>query len=72
MGETISVEVKASQEETSSLLEKVLNGDRLAADLLAFEVHKDIEIETIKTVLPHGKFDIDLSSLGVWIDPIGW
>lgn len=66
------MEVKASQAETSCLLEKVLNGDRLAADLLALEVHKDIEIEAIRTAVPQGTFELDLSTLGLWIDPIGW
>lgn len=72
LGETICVEVKATQDQTSALLEKVLNGDKQAAELLALEVHKDIEIDTIRTVAPRGDFDIDLSNLGVWIDPIGW
>lgn len=72
LGESICVEVKASEDETSSLLEKVLNGDRLAANLLAIEVHKDIAIETIRTLVPNGNFELDLTNLGVWIDPIGW
>lgn len=72
MGETICVEVKATQDETSCLLEKVLNGDRLAAGLLATEVHRDIEKETINITLPKTNFQMDLNNLGVWIDPIGW
>lgn len=64
--------MKASEAETSCLLEKVLNGDTKAANLLAVEVHKDIEIETITSNIPELDFEIDLEILGVWIDPIGW
>ncbi|XP_074032748.1 inositol polyphosphate 1-phosphatase isoform X2 [Leptinotarsa decemlineata] len=70
LGQEICVEVMPSQQETSNLLEKVLNGDRIAAELLAAEVHKEIELAEINTTIPQQDFCIDLTELGVWIDPI--
>ncbi|XP_018572429.1 inositol polyphosphate 1-phosphatase [Anoplophora glabripennis] len=69
LGEKICVEIKNTEEETSNLLETVLNGDHIAATLLAAEVHKEIHIEDIKTNLTE-KFHIVLEKLGIWIDPI--
>ncbi|XP_050510899.1 inositol polyphosphate 1-phosphatase [Diabrotica virgifera virgifera] len=70
LGEKICVEVKPSEEETSTLLEIVLNGDHLAATLLAAEVHRDLNIESIKTDVPETEFNVNFEELGVWIDPI--
>lgn len=73
MGETICVEVKTNETETAEMLEKVLNDDKTAANLLAAEVHKEIDIETINTAkLPDNcDLNINLNDLGIWIDPIG-
>lgn len=48
---------------------KVLNGDSVAAELLAEEVHKtvDTNMESIPE-LPDG---LNYSNMGIWIDPIG-
>ncbi|CAG9863153.1 unnamed protein product [Phyllotreta striolata] len=70
LGDKIRVEVKPTEEDTSNLLEMVLNGDQQAASRLASEVHRNLEIDSIKTDVPQKNFDIDLSKLGVWIDPI--
>lgn len=71
MGEEIAVEVKPSLDETSALLEKVLNGDEVAAKILATEVHKTVDIGDIRTRIPERDFQINLEKLGIWIDPIG-
>ncbi|XP_056634903.1 inositol polyphosphate 1-phosphatase isoform X1 [Diorhabda sublineata] len=70
LGEKICVEIKHNEEETSNLLEIVLNGDHIAARLLAGEVHKHLNIEDINTDVPHEPFDVKFNELGIWIDPI--
>lgn len=72
LGESITVEVKADKDSTAVLLSKVLNGDAVAADLLADEVHKVVPLEDVNladSTLPH-KVDLPVEHLGVWIDPI--
>lgn len=48
---------------------KLLNGDAVAAELLAEEVHKDVTcmMENIPE-LPEG---FNFSKMGIWVDPIG-
>lgn len=70
LGEKICVEIKHNEEETSNLLEIVLNGDHVAATLLAAEVHRDLNIEDINTDVPSKKFGVNFDELGIWIDPI--
>ena len=74
LGESITVEVRPTQDETSALLAKVLGGNAAAAHLLAQAVHADV---ATPPVLPEGvrlllsEVDIDLGNVGVWIDPLG-
>lgn len=73
LGETITVEVGSSLEKTAELLRKVLDDDPTAAELLSREVHKDIMLNDVAIEsknLPTD-FEIDISDLGIWIDPIG-
>lgn len=72
MGESIVVEVCPTIEETTQLLAKVMGSDIATAELLANEVHKDVQCLDIPMIaeLP-SDFDIDISDLGIWIDPIG-
>lgn len=72
LGETITVEVKETEAETAELLCKVLNGDKNAANLLAMEVHKTIEMDDINSQIS-GCLDLNIpvKDLSVWIDPIG-
>ncbi|GAB0092445.1 inositol polyphosphate 1-phosphatase [Sergentomyia squamirostris] len=69
LGETITVEVGDSLEETANLLEKVLYGNKLVADLLAGEVHRDITTEDAAKI---EGLDVEISSadVGIWVDPI--
>ncbi|XP_043252489.1 inositol polyphosphate 1-phosphatase [Colletes gigas] len=71
MGESIVVEVCSTIEETTRLLAKVMGSDIDTAELLASEVHKDVQFLDVPVVaeLPLD-FDIDISDLGIWIDPI--
>ncbi|KAF4533199.1 hypothetical protein B566_EDAN001741 [Ephemera danica] len=69
LGESISVQVQDLEEETSALLCKVLDGDKKAADLLAKEVHQDVQVNDILNNLKSHN-DLPLDTLGIWIDPI--
>ncbi|KAF3429517.1 hypothetical protein E2986_01860 [Frieseomelitta varia] len=71
MGESIVVKVCPTIGETTQLLAKVMGSDIATAELLATEVHKDVQFLDIPMVaeLPLG-FDIDIYDLGIWIDPI--
>ncbi|XP_059621328.1 inositol polyphosphate 1-phosphatase [Phlebotomus argentipes] len=69
LGETITVQVGDSLEETANLLEKVLNGNKLVADLLAAEVHRSVvtdEAQSIEGV----EGEISPADVGIWVDPI--
>jgi len=76
LGEKICVKVCASQEETSELLKKVLDGNEAAADILAKVVHSEFSEESEVANLLGEKFtelpdeEGDVSDLGIWIDPI--
>ncbi|XP_033334491.2 inositol polyphosphate 1-phosphatase [Megalopta genalis] len=71
IGETIIIKVCSTIEETTELLAKVMDSDITTAELLAIEVHKDVEFFDIPMVtkLPLD-FDINIDDLGIWIDPI--
>ncbi|XP_014869935.1 inositol polyphosphate 1-phosphatase [Poecilia latipinna] len=68
LGESVTVTVCSTEEETAKLLATVLDGDRTAASLLARAVHQDpatIEASTDGLTVP-----LKPSELGIWIDPI--
>lgn len=69
LGETANIEITETIAETSECLLKLLNGDNVAAELLAEEVHKDVSsvLDNIPD-LPEG---FNFSNMGIWIDPIG-
>ncbi|KAL7288220.1 hypothetical protein TKK_0017768 [Trichogramma kaykai] len=72
LGETITVEVCSSQDETAALLKKVLGNDQLAAELLSQEVHRDISLTDVSVDSKNLPTDLEvqISDLGIWIDPI--
>lgn len=71
LGESVKVEIKESIAETSALLQTVLVGDTLAAEKLALEVHRDIQMSDVNTsFIPKDEIEIG-ETLGIWIDPIG-
>ncbi|XP_076244306.1 inositol polyphosphate 1-phosphatase [Calliopsis andreniformis] len=71
IGESIVVEVCPTIEETTQLLAKVMGSDVTTAELLATEVHKDVQFldVPIAAELPLD-FNINVDDLGIWIDPI--
>lgn len=68
-GESVTVTVCGTEEETATLLASVLDGDHTAAALLARAIHQDpatIDANTDGLTVP-----LSPSELGIWIDPIG-
>lgn len=68
-GESVTVTVCSTEEETAALLASVLDGDKTAASLLAGAIHQDpatIDANTDGLTVP-----LSPSELGIWIDPIG-
>lgn len=68
LGESVTVTVCRTEEETAALLATVLDGDRAAASLLARAIHQDpatIEASTDGLTIP-----LSPSELAIWIDPI--
>lgn len=68
-GEKIIVKVCPTEEETTTLLKKVLDNNELAAKKLAQAVHQDLvltdkNLEVINVNIPQ-------TELAVWVDPIG-
>lgn len=69
LGTTIILEVNEDLEATENLLEKVLDDNRSAAQVLAAEVHKSINVSADMD-LPELTDTLELKNYGVWIDPI--
>ncbi|KAJ7999530.1 hypothetical protein DPEC_G00195380 [Dallia pectoralis] len=72
LGESVIVTVCGTEEETASLLATVLDGDLIAAALLARAIHQDATHILTGTDTVPGDLHIPLrpSELGIWIDPI--
>ncbi|XP_036388240.1 inositol polyphosphate 1-phosphatase isoform X2 [Megalops cyprinoides] len=68
LGESITVTVRETEEETAALLSTVLDGDRTAAALLATAIHQDLQLVDQAA----GSLELPLRphELGIWIDPI--
>ena len=75
LGESVQVRVCETQDDTSKLLNKVLDGRQGAADILAKLVHSDISPSDVKIEESLAKVpdedDINVDDYGIWIDPIG-
>ncbi|GAA6215632.1 inositol polyphosphate 1-phosphatase [Lates japonicus] len=68
LGESVTVTVCGTEEETAVLLATVLDGDHTAASLLARAIHQNpatIDASTDGLTVP-----LSPSELGIWIDPI--
>ncbi|XP_077386603.1 inositol polyphosphate 1-phosphatase [Festucalex cinctus] len=68
LGESVTVTVRGTEEETAALLATVLDGDLTAAALLARAIHQDpagIDASADGLTVP-----LSPSELGIWIDPI--
>ncbi|KAH8278487.1 hypothetical protein KR018_004072, partial [Drosophila ironensis] len=71
LGDSVTIAVGATEEETASCLEGVLNGHEGAASALASEVHRVVSFESEKLgELPELPEALDYGNLGIWIDPI--
>ncbi|XP_077428901.1 inositol polyphosphate 1-phosphatase [Vanacampus margaritifer] len=68
LGESVTVTVRGTEEETAALLATVLDGDLTAAALLARAIHQDpasVDANADGLTVP-----LSPSELGIWIDPI--
>ncbi|XP_057701472.1 inositol polyphosphate 1-phosphatase isoform X2 [Corythoichthys intestinalis] len=66
LGESVTVTVRDTEEETAALLATVLDGDLAAAALLARAIHRDpAAVDADGPNVP-----LRASELGIWIDPI--
>ncbi|AWP03049.1 putative inositol polyphosphate 1-phosphatase [Scophthalmus maximus] len=68
LGESVTVTVCGTEEETAALLARVLDGDRTAPSLLARAIHQNTATTDASTdglTVP-----LSPSELGIWIDPI--
>ncbi|XP_061840785.1 inositol polyphosphate 1-phosphatase isoform X2 [Nerophis lumbriciformis] len=68
LGESVTVTVRATEQETATLLASVLDGDLTAAALLARAIHQDpatVDASTDGLAVP-----LSPSQFGIWIDPI--
>lgn len=72
-GESVTIAVGTSEEETAICLLQILRDDHQeAANALAAEVHRSISIDKeLHEDIPELPNDTDYSKLGIWIDPIG-
>uniref|UniRef100_A0A8D2KSN7 inositol-1,4-bisphosphate 1-phosphatase n=1 Tax=Varanus komodoensis TaxID=61221 RepID=A0A8D2KSN7_VARKO len=68
LGETVVVQVCPTQADTAALLQKVLDRNRRAAELLAAAVHQEVVLSD--PALDGIAVTISTDSLAVWIDPI--
>ncbi|KAG9462304.1 hypothetical protein GDO78_014412 [Eleutherodactylus coqui] len=68
LGEKIIVKVCSSEEETASLLQKVLDDNQLAAQTLARAVHQEVTLTDM--ALDAVKVTVPLDNIAVWVDPI--
>ncbi|OWF39353.1 inositol polyphosphate 1-phosphatase-like [Mizuhopecten yessoensis] len=70
VGETITVEIQATKQQTIGLLNQVLDGNEHAADLLAKEAHESVVVDIVGGLVKLVGLEVDVDDIGVWIDPI--
>jgi len=70
VGNSLTVEVKETMEETKELLVKVLDNNETAARLLAVQVHAEVSLDSTTFEGEACDLECNLSDLAVWIDPI--
>jgi len=72
LGESVTIAVGSSEEDTASCLQAVLSGHEGAASALAKEVHQEVNFNSEKLgEIPQLPEELDYANLGIWIDPIG-
>lgn len=74
LGETITVEVRPTWQETTQLLVRVLDDNIEVAELLSKEVHRDVVLSNVPLMRTDDipvDLDISIDDVAIWIDPIG-
>lgn len=70
LGDTIIVQVQENESDTAELLSRVLGGDTHAAQVLAAEVHRDLNAKELSLEEDLPDLNLPLDRCGMWIDPI--
>lgn len=68
LGEKITVQVCPTEEETASLLQKVLDNNTMAAKTLARAVHQELTLTDV--AVDAVTVNVPLENIAVWVDPI--
>lgn len=69
LGEQITVRICDTQDSTATLLAKVLDGNKEAADILAALAHRDVTFSPDPHLMDKVP-DLPVEHLGIWIDPV--
>uniref|UniRef100_A0A0P4W3X4 inositol-1,4-bisphosphate 1-phosphatase n=1 Tax=Scylla olivacea TaxID=85551 RepID=A0A0P4W3X4_SCYOL len=69
LGEKITVRICDTQDGTATLLAKVLDGNKEAADILAALAHRDVTFSPDPHLMERVP-DLPVEHLGIWIDPV--
>jgi hypothetical protein len=67
----VIVTVCGTEKETAALLVTVLDGDQMAATLMACAIHQDATLTLSDTSTDNLHIPLSPSDLSIWIDPIG-
>lgn len=62
--------IRPTVSETADVLNKVLNNNKEAAHLLAKALHEEVSMD-VGSKVTNLTLELDLSNIGIWIDPIG-
>ncbi|XP_060620098.2 inositol polyphosphate 1-phosphatase [Anolis sagrei] len=68
LGETVVVQVCSTEQDTAALLQKILDRNQTAADLLAAAIHQEVVLSD--PAVDEVTVAIPTENLAVWIDPI--
>ena len=72
LGETIIIELTDSDQETASLLSKVLKGHEKLVQLITTAIYEPLPMAlSSEYVREMEDIEVDPTNIGLWIDPIG-
>ena len=72
LGETITIELTDSDQETASLLSKVLEGHDKLVQLITTAIYEPLPLAlSSEHVREMEDVEVNTANIGLWIDPIG-
>lgn len=73
LGETIVIELDDSEQETVSLLSKVLEGHAKLAQQISKAIYEPLPLALSSAIAREMEdLEVDIANIGLWIDPIGY